>query len=147
MLPIRGIEVAEDGRNWPTREDSYLEACVSAAGGAADASETGGDVIDTSDRDPMYGAAVRCGWNIWRLSTADGLATRCHAHRSLGSCAPRSGLSRSDFVRWPIAPGDILAVRRRFQSIADMGRFSSRNDLQPAGPPLPRPSDEAGEAF
>jgi hypothetical protein len=26
--------------------------CVSAAGGAADASETGGDVIDTSARDP-----------------------------------------------------------------------------------------------
>jgi hypothetical protein len=37
---------------WPTREDSYLEACVSAAGGAADASEAGGDVIDTSARDP-----------------------------------------------------------------------------------------------
>jgi len=37
---------------WPTREDSYPEACVSAAGGAADASETGDDVIDTSARDP-----------------------------------------------------------------------------------------------
>ena len=29
------------------------------------------------------------------------LATCCHAHRYLGSFAPRSGLSRSDFVQWP----------------------------------------------
>jgi hypothetical protein len=41
-----------EGGCWPTREDSYLEACVSAAGGAADASETSDGVIDTSARDP-----------------------------------------------------------------------------------------------
>jgi hypothetical protein len=30
---------------------------------------------------------------------------------------------------WPIAPSDILTARRRFRGIADMDRFSSRNDL------------------
>jgi hypothetical protein len=38
---------------------------------------------------------------------------------------------------WPIATGGILPARRRFQSIADMDRFSSRNDLQPGGPATP----------
>jgi hypothetical protein len=47
------------------------------------------------------------------------------------ACAvPRAALSRaSGFVLWPIAQGDNLPARRRFQSIADMGRFSSPNDL------------------
>src|SRR5215475_12233194 len=31
---------------------------------------------------------------------------------------------------WPIATGDILTARRRFRGIADMDRFSSRNDLK-----------------
>jgi len=35
-----------------------------------------------------------------------------------------------DVSYWPIATGDILTARRRFRGIADMGRFSSRNDLQ-----------------
>jgi hypothetical protein len=30
---------------------------------------------------------------------------------------------------WPIAMGDISIDRRRFQSIADIDRFFSRNDL------------------
>jgi putative DNA-invertase from lambdoid prophage Rac len=41
------------------------------------------------------------------LTDADGIATRCHAHRYLGSRAPRSGLSRSDFVLWPISEATI----------------------------------------
>jgi hypothetical protein len=53
---------------------------------------------------PELRLTLRSSGEPWRLkisrakSTADGLATRCHAHRYLGSCAPRSGLSRSDFV-------------------------------------------------
>jgi len=43
--------------------------------------------------------------------------------------SPRSGLERSDFVLWPFATDDPLAADRRFRSIADMDRFSSRNDL------------------
>src|SRR5499425_2640164 len=31
---------------------------------------------------------------------------------------------------WPIATADNLTARRRFRGIADMDRFSSRNDLQ-----------------
>jgi hypothetical protein len=31
-------------------------------------------------------------------------------------------------VLWPIATDDALTVNRRFRSIADMDRFSSRND-------------------
>jgi len=42
---------------------------------------------------------------------------------------PRSGLSRSDFVLWPIATDDTSTANRRFRGIADMERFSSRNDL------------------
>jgi hypothetical protein len=30
---------------------------------------------------------------------------------------------------WPIATDDALTANRRFRGIADMGRFSSRNDL------------------
>jgi len=30
---------------------------------------------------------------------------------------------------WPIATGDALTANRRFRGIADMDRFSSRNDL------------------
>jgi hypothetical protein len=60
---------------------------------------------------------------------------------------------------WPIATAT-SADHRRFQSIADMDRFSSRNDLQPgvpATPWLPKPPfrerlplghpDEDGDAF
>jgi len=32
-------------------------------------------------------------------------------------------------VLWPIATGDILTASRRFRGIADMDRFSSRNEL------------------
>src|SRR5262249_23567193 len=35
----------------------------------------------------------------------------------------------SDFVLWPIATDDALTANRRFRGIADMDRFSSRNDL------------------
>jgi hypothetical protein len=31
--------------------------------------------------------------------------------------------------KWPIATGDALTANRRFRGIADMDRFSSRNDL------------------
>jgi hypothetical protein len=62
-----------------TREDSYLEAYVSAAGGAADASETGGDVIDTSARDPVRKSIVRCEMSITGgLSTWESLGMRCY---------------------------------------------------------------------
>jgi len=36
---------------------------------------------------------------------------------------------RGDGNSWPIATGDALTARRRFRGIADMDRFSSRNDL------------------
>ena len=32
-------------------------------------------------------------------------------------------------LTWPIATDDTLTANRRFRSIADMDRFSSRNDL------------------
>jgi hypothetical protein len=35
----------------------------------------------------------------------------------------------ADVAYWPIVTGDILTARRRFRGIADMDRFSSRNDL------------------
>jgi hypothetical protein len=34
-----------------------------------------------------------------------------------------------DFRFWQIATGDALMARRRFRGIADMKRFSGRNDL------------------
>src|SRR5215468_2264569 len=37
--------------------------------------------------------------------------------------------SPNHFRLWPIATDDILTARRRFRGIADMDRFSSRNDL------------------
>src|SRR5215470_17163837 len=39
-----------------------------------------------------------------------------------------SGVANTS-VLMPIATGDILTARRRFRGIADMDRFSSRNDL------------------
>jgi hypothetical protein len=47
-----------------------------------------------------------------------------------GPNALRAALYReSGFVQWPIATGGALTANRRFRGIADMDRFSSRNDL------------------
>jgi hypothetical protein len=40
-----------------------------------------------------------------------------------------TAFTATDDSFWPIATGHILTANRRFRGIADMDRFSSRNDL------------------
>ena len=42
---------------------------------------------------------------------------------------PARVMTRPNVSYWPIATDDALTADRRFRDIADMDRFSSRNDL------------------
>jgi hypothetical protein len=44
-------------------------------------------------------------------------------------CAPGHLVVEHVVLFWPIATGDALTANRRYRGIADMDRFSSRNDL------------------
>jgi hypothetical protein len=73
------------------------------------------------------------------VAWADGVIAHCRKGDRPTTCGAIifMAMKRSDLKKkqigsvysWPIATDDALTARRRFRGIADMDRFSSRNDL------------------